>query len=506
MKKIIIYFLALSGFFTSSCSDLLNVKSETQPTYTNFFNDSKEVASLVNGLHGSFRSTFGNFAVHYRDRGIQLDEPGSAWKFVITNQLDETFELRSATLNWLNEYNIIYQANFILENIHRAPLTQEQLNFFRGQALVLKGYTQLYLAQNWGDVPLIKDSQDTGEKACTPALEVIDASIEDFIEAAKILPPANELRDEAGNLIIHKQYASRGTAYALLVKAYGWKAGYYQQPGYWDKVIHYATEVINDPSYKMAANPEEMCVITLKGDSPEGIWELCYHNKLNEYKPAGLYMAGILQKYPIEDFTTERTRRFYRVSNTRIDSMYESFDGRLAAYFYNFYEMAAKSAGITQNSAYITKWRYPAYWEDGELVGFIKTYDQNEILIRLPDIILRRAEAYAYKGAISEAIADLNTVRKRANATLFTLAEGDIFEAIQKERDKELFLESFNIHYEDVLRNRTWGKYLVGNFKTLTTQEVEDGALMLPIGFYAMEKNPLMEQNRYWKTKPAFNQ
>ena len=54
----------------------------------------------------------------------------------------------------------------------------------------------------------------------------------------------------------------------------------------------------------------------------------------------------------------------------------------------------------------------------------------------MADIILLRAEVKAKTGDTLGAIADLNTIRDRAGAPLYSSAEGDLQEAIAKERDK----------------------------------------------------------------------
>ncbi|MFR7808873.1 MAG: RagB/SusD family nutrient uptake outer membrane protein [Butyricimonas faecihominis] len=71
--------------------------------------------------------------------------------------------------------------------------------------------------------------------------------------------------------------------------------------------------------------------------------------------------------------------------------------------------------------------------------GTLKAYEDNEILIRLADIILLRAEVKVKTGDTQGAINDLNTIRARAGAPLYSASEGDLQEAIAKERDKNCF-------------------------------------------------------------------
>ena len=67
----------------------------------------------------------------------------------------------------------------------------------------------------------------------------------------------------------------------------------------------------------------------------------------------------------------------------------------------------------------------------------------------------------------------------------------------QKEApDKKVF---FTTRYFDIVRNRTFREKLRGKFKTLSDQDVKDGALFFPISFDAFQNNTKMTQNIYWK-------
>ena len=68
---------------------------------------------------------------------------------------------------------------------------------------------------------------------------------------------------------------------------------------------------------------------------------------------------------------------------------------------------------------------------------------------------------------------------------------------IALEREKELFLE-YGARYYDIVRNGTFREKLRGKYKTLTDQDVKDGALFLPVGSKAFNDNTLMKQTPYW--------
>ena len=173
-------------------------------------------------------------------------------------------------------------------------------------------------------------------------------------------------------------------------------------------------------------------------------------------------------------------------------------DKRREEYFYKLDSMAQEKTSITQGAAYIYKFRRAFLHESGSQIGKIRGYDLNEILIRLADIYLLRAEMRARTNDAAGAISDLNVIRKRAGAKEYTSDE-NLEEAIALERDKELFLEGICTRYFDIVRNRTFREKLRGKFKTLSDQDVKDGALFFPISFYSFQNNTKMTQNIYWK-------
>src|SRR5690606_39028200 len=127
---------------------------------------------------------------------------------------------------------------------------------------------------------------------------------------------------------------------------------------------------------------------------------------------------------------------------------------------------------------------------------------------RLADIILLRAECRARLGNDVGAIADINTIRGRANSPLYNSTEydGDVRYAVFKEREKELLMEGHR--YYDVIRNGYARTELQGRFRTASDQDFKDGAFFLiispntnPLGQMPSEfsNNPKMRQNKYWQ-------
>ena len=133
-------------------------------------------------------------------------------------------------------------------------------------------------------------------------------------------------------------------------------------------------------------------------------------------------------------------------------------------------------------------WSSPSMW--------FQNFAGNVIRTRLADILLLRAECYAKLGKDDLAKSDLDRVRDRAGAARYTAAEGPIYRAVFEEREKELLLERHR--WYDMVRTGYWKTDMTEEYAKLTDQDVEDGALYLPVHYSAFNSNKLMRQTRYW--------
>lgn len=502
IKKWGVVLLLISCF---SCESFLTEEPETVVTNLNYWKTEQDVQSAVYGMQGDFRSMFGDVIILYRDRGLPFDVLGSTWEKISNNDLSG-YAVDNHRFLWGTEYDVISGANLIIDNIHRAELSQNRYNFYLGQALCIRAYTYFCLIRYFGDVPLIIKSEDTGEKARVAWQEVADFIIDDLKRAAELLPRTGELKNADGAVIVSKQIPTCHAVNAILAHVYAWVAGVNHQPELLAEGIKRADMVIGSGDYELAADPEEVCEKVLLGNSREGIFELDYQNiSSSDLKDAGSYIAGFCQRWPIQSMTTPATKRTPRILNPTIRTLYPDVtDKRRNAYFYKLDSMATLPVSTTQDAAYIQKWRHVINWQDGSMVGRIRYYEENDILIRLADLILLRAEMKAQTGDAAGAISDLNTVRRRAGAKEYSASEGDLQEAIATERERELFLEGINTRYFDIVRNGTFRKKLLGNFKTLTDEDVKNGALYLPVGSDMARFNTLATQTPYWSNQFPF--
>ena len=76
----------------------------------------------------------------------------------------------------------------------------------------------------------------------------------------------------------------------------------------------------------------------------------------------------------------------------------------------------------------------------------------------------------------------------------------DLRYIIFKEREKELLWEGKR--WYDIVRNGYWKTELSKFHATqMTQQDVDNGALYMPVGYPAFNENSLMTQNKYWQAR-----
>ena len=478
-----------------ACDDFLDEKSELDITNNNFWQNERDLQGATYGMYYQARAAMRTLTSF--EQFLQFDYVSSSLMPYFTNEITPD----KAGTNWVSLYGAICAANTIMENIYRANLPKDRYDFYYGQALCVRSYLYFFILRRWGDAPLVLNSLDLGEKARESWLKIADRVEEDLKEAARLLPGAKDLKDMNGKAITTKDFASRGTAYAVLVHLYAWRGVVNREPDLFVKGIAAADSVINSGDYELAADPKEVCDKVMLGNSPEGILEL-YYNGTTEFNmiSRGAIIGIMAEQWPVMPKATPATKRTTcRTSNELVNQIFsDRKDKRRDEYFYKLDSMAGVSMAITYGAAYVNKWRAPYIYPDGPQAGTARMFLNSIVLIRLADIILLRAEMKARIGDDSGAIADLNTIRGRAGATRYDSSEGDLQKVVAQERDRELFLEP-QVYYYDVVRNGTFRERFWGNFKTLTDQDVADGALYMPVHSGAFTNNTLMRQTIYWK-------
>lgn len=520
MKYYYLLVLLLSSLFLS-CEDTLRMIPENSVTFENAFENEHEIEI---GLLTVER---------YVRKSLYLTTiPSSHGEYTDYRYKGDAGLLRESnpqayTAAWSHYYEIIALVNVMLPYIDRVEMSQERRDFYKGQVYFTKALAYFELGRKWGACPVIRDEVEYAPITYSSWVEVIDYALELAREAVRLLPDYSEMTDYKGNSITYKCTPNKGAAQALLANLCAWKAGckYMAQPeeatyderALWVEADSVCTALISSGIYKLAKTPEEVCTSTLVGSDAESIYEIVlrdYWNELENESPYSVhdlfyYFGPMYQTWPVIPGMSAGSLAFrsWKILSTTVCEMYSErivgndtiTDLRKDAYFYKVDSMAHDTLlDITEGYAYPWKFRLVKLGTSGWSAGEFINFDQNRIVFRLADIILLRAECRVRLGNNEGAIADLNTIRERANAELYHSSEygGDLRYAIFKEREKELLMEG--CRWYDVIRNEYYKTELYGGFRNVSKQDILDGVFFNAVDNNEFSENPLARQNTYW--------
>lgn len=348
---------------------------------------------------------------------------------------------------WTAGYKIIYQCNSLIEGLSKSKsLPPAAANQLTGEALFIRAFCHFYLANTYGDVPLvITTSYSTNAKVTRTPQATLFAQVEaDLLQAEGLLTDAYPSEYRAR---INKNVVS-----AFLARFY-----LYQKN--WVKAEERATSVISlTDVYDLPSNLND---VFLKG-SVEAIWQM---------------MPGDLSQYTNEAYAFGSTNG---LSNNTVRSvMVERF-----------------------NDADKRKINWVAVYPSGDTSVYLPYKLKNFYLLgtpsnewshglRLAEQFLIRAEARAQQGKISgenSAISDINRLRSRAgipDTAATNLAQ--MMGIVDLERRHELFTE-WGHRWYDLKR---WGK-LTATLAPIKPGWSENDTIM-PLPGQEMRNNPFLK-------------
>jgi hypothetical protein len=309
---------------------------------------------------------------------------------------------------WSNLYKEVYVANAAIEGLSNSGSISATLkNQLLGEAKFIRAFLYFYLANLFGDVPLVTTTnyQLNDRIARTPSAQVYQQIIADLKDAQNSL--SDNFLDPTGAVTTERTRPNKGAATALLARVY-----LYQQK--WDSAVAEATAVLsNTASYGL----DSLNGVFLE-NSTEGIWEL------QSITPGFNTLDGY---YYILTSPPGRGRFSVALSSQLINA-FELGDNR-------FSEWVGTYTNGTKTYYYPFKYKEGTYNTANPVTEY-------EVVLRLGEQFLIRAEAEAQLGDLGDAALDLNTIRGRADLPNTGAAtQADMLAAIYHERQVELFTE-----------------------------------------------------------------
>jgi starch-binding outer membrane protein, SusD/RagB family len=350
---------------------------------------------------------------------------------------------------WADAYTNIYQVNACLEGVKGSTgLSQSMKDQVTGEMEVVRAFYYFHLANLFNSVPLVTS---TDYRQAT----ILSNASPDAMYS-QMIGDLTDAQQKLGAMYPTKGHIrpNRYAAVALLAKVF-----LYRQQ--WQKALDAASTVINSGAYQLEGSISN---VFLDGSS-EAIWQLPANSFQFQTKEAYLFTPipnvtipdYLVSKELLNAFEPDDMRRQQWIG---IDTV--NVDGVNAVYY------------------------YPAKYKNVAAGPTTEDY----MILRYADLLLIRAEANARLNNLSAALADLNSVRRRAGLPdSKAISQADVLNAILQERRVELFCEWGNRWY-DLKRTGTINTVL-GGLKSGWKPE----AALYPIPQSELQRSPNLKQN-----------
>lgn len=358
---------------------------------------------------------------------------------------------------WSLLYEGITRCNIVLKKVPPIDMEKQLQSRILSEAKFLRSWYYFELINIFGDVPVILEplNSDQLQIAQTPLKEIFEKVIEpDLVDAALNLPD-NYNASDVGRI-------TAGAANALLVKAF-----IFQQK--WDKAAALANKIVLSDHYSLMPVYSQNFNSKFKNNK-ESVFEVQHltgqdpniGNELNQlFAPHN--EGGYFFNEPTQNFVDEFEKTPSGIFDPRLDYTV----GRDSMPWYNGQLFSKAWAPAT---GYLTKKHQQPISEIP--IPLKSDANINYVAIRYADVLLWYAEALNEQGRSSDALVQLNKIRKRARENyLFDISlpgfgnvplnllpnvssinPADVRRAIQHERRVEL---GFEFHrYFDLIR---WG-------------------------------------------------
>lgn len=406
--RLFLTLIIINVFLLSACKKMLEVDLPINSITTKAtFSDDKGATSAVLGIYA--KMAYGNgYDISFANSAITILCGMSSDELIPVNTLDiDLMQFQQNTIfinNLLNEstwqkaYSYLYQANACIEGLETSDNISAK-NQLLGECKFLRAFILFYLTNLYGDVamPLSTDWRINSIIPRSNQAKVYEQIIKDLKEAETLLndnyPVSEKIR------------VNKFTATALLARIYLYNDD-------WVNAESSVSSVINSTLYSLEPNPDSAFL----KESKEVIFEL---------KPV---IDGPMTAVEGFKFLFNFDNSFY-CSNELLSS-FEANDKRKICWL----------TGWSQNG--IDSFFIPYKYKWARQDDLSQTTEYN-VVLRLAEQYLIRAEARARQNKLHESISDLNSIRFRAGLPELpdTLNLEQVISAVEQERRIELMAE-----------------------------------------------------------------
>lgn len=473
LKYISLAVVSAQIIMTTSCKKFLEKDPISDLTTQNFYKTANDAES---GLVGAYNGLSDQFYIwDFITNGDARSDNAYAGGDNPDNFQIDNFTVTptngNITRDWGGLYTQIGKANAVIDNVPNISDASfsdpNRKNQIIAEAKFLRAFHYYNLVTTYGKLPIVTSLKQDYYPSRSAVADVYTQIINDLKDADNNLP------DPGSN--IKGGRATKGAAEALLAKVYAQMGDYTDALTYCNKVMAWPYSLVTNYDFLFDGNHK---------NSSESIFEIQHvADAFGSYAPNMMLPASI---------TGEAWIKFNTPTQDLVKAMRAEGDSiRLhsSIVFDRTNNLPAPYTAAENPIPYVYKYRNPNGWNS----------PNNQIMIRLADIILLKAEALNNLNRSSEAVPLINQIRTRVNLpSVSPTSQTDVKAAILKERRFELAFEGQR--WNDLLRAGT--DYTV---QLMNSQVKGDGSnmnynvntnkLIFPVPQSERNKNPKLDQN-----------
>jgi hypothetical protein len=419
------------------------------------FSDSVSAEATVGGIYvqliGSSYTSFlnGNVTLYPSLSAGEISNSTSSTSF-------DAFRLNELssdnTMAWAGSFNIIYHCNLVIENLKKSSLSTSQKNRLDGECRFLRALNLFYLVNFYGDIPFpLTPTYLENSLLPRSKTEIVYNSILNDLKIA-----ANELPQQ--NINDSRTRANKWAAKALLARVYLYTKQY-------QSAITEAGDVIASNKFPL----ENIGNVFLSGNK----------EMILSWSPPLTQIFVVADAY-----------RFIPGSKTVVPSfvIQPSLMGMFGP------TDLRKTNWIGNNIVSGVTYYYPNKYKVRTVsTGTVKP--ESNIVLRIAEQYLIRAEAYAQLSEKNLAIDDLNRIKQRASAqtidkSTYSGNTENLLQLIYDEKQREFFAE-WGHRWFDLKRTNKVGSVM----SLINPNTWQDADALYPIPQSDILSNPNLVQN-----------
>ncbi|WP_316812191.1 RagB/SusD family nutrient uptake outer membrane protein [Pedobacter heparinus] len=475
-KYILSCFLALAGMIClNSCEKELDKTPESQLSDADFWNNTEDLKMAANYFYSYIPTIQDNINANWSDDGFANAGPNTI--------SDGSRTVPATSLDWSDNYKLIYNCNNLLEKSVRVKGDQKLIDRYKAEASFFRAFAYSNLVKRFGDVPLILrtfDVTDTLNQVHRTARQtVVDAIYTDLdfavanLPASSALPVAEYGRITSGaalslkaRIALHegtlKKFHGKGDpakdlGIAVTAAETVMKSGLYSIFRYTakpDSSFYYLFQPANE-----APVNKEAILVRLYGESLAN--PIAYHNFPAELGAGSntTPTKALMDAYLYTDGLPQGKSPLQKTETTTL-TQFENRDPRMGMTVFNKTHYYVTSFYLPTLTFAPTGYKVRKYFNTIDFIA--KRSFVDNMTIRYAEVLLIYAEAkFELGGSISDDDLNksINLIRSRAKmpalTNAFVTTNGlDMRNEIRRERRIELAVEGQH-RYWDLIRWKT---------------------------------------------------